>query len=295
MLITPEYLRELADASVAEAERLYESAKAKRVEAIRLRREADALEQALALAPPVEHMPSARAELAGEIAAYLARCRKPKSSTEVADFVGVSAGRAREALAFLVECKMVHRTGLKRGTRYRILRDGEAAPAEPQPFGQRWEEHVRDIVCDLGGSLGVFTLADVQAELEHVSPVTVRRWVTVLADKGILAVERVGNRNVYAYEPPEASPAPRRVETAPGRRRGSVVIQGTGKGGQPARSEVRKMVRAAEAQGAEVKPQKHGYAIVKDGETVASIPRTPSDHRSLKNARAVLKSAGIDA
>lgn len=286
--ITPDTLRTNADAAEAEAERLRKRVIDCRAQAARLRREADALEHALRLTP-VE-LPTSRTLLVEELEVWLRRQRKPKSSTEIAEHFGVTQAQARQALEELIEAGKVHRSGLKRGTRYRTIRDGEEI-TDPTPFGQRWHEHVRDVAV----RLHTFTLVEMRTEIPEVAEVTLYRWLAKLVDDGVLTVERVGNRNVYAYEEVEAKPVERRrLDPAPSgaRRRGDVVI-GTGKR-KYARRDVGEIVKAAEAQGAEIKPQKHGYAIVKDGEVIESIARTPGDHRSLKNARANLARAGID-
>jgi DNA-binding transcriptional ArsR family regulator len=294
--ITPETLRQRAQASRERADRLREEVRRLSVEAIRLEREADALEEAQRLRSMQAPAPSARAALAGEIAAYLARCRTPNTSTEIGEHFGVSSGRARVSLELLTEIGMVYRSGLKRGTRYRILRDGEEPPDEARPFGERWHEHVRDVAI----RLQTFTQAEIVAEIPEVADVTVYRWLRKLVDDGILTVERVGKAHVYAYENGKV-PAPQpirprngdgRDETA--RRGGAQAIAGTGKR-KYSRSEVAEVVRIAKAAGAEIRPQKHGYAVVVDGATVTSVPRTPSDHRSLKNARKAMDRGGIRA
>jgi predicted transcriptional regulator len=294
--ITPETLRQRAQASRERAELVREEVRRLLTEANRLEREADALEGAQRLRSMQAPTPSARAALAGEIAAYLARCRKPKTSTEIGDHFGVSSGRARQSLELLTEIGMVYRSGLKRGTRYRILRDGEEPPDEPRPFGERWHEHVRDVAI----RLGTFTQAEIAAEIPEVANATVYRWLRKLVDDGILNCERVGNAKVYAYENGKV-PAPHpirqrngdgRDETA--RRGGGNAIAGTGKT-KYSRSEVAEIIGIAKAAGAEIREQKHGYAVVVEGETVTSVPKTPSDHRSLKNARKALDRGGIRA
>jgi hypothetical protein len=74
------------------------------------------------------------------------------------------------------------------------------------------------------------------------------------------------------------------------RSRGDVVSGRRAKGLRP---ETARLMRSAEQAGATLKKAKHGYLVKKDGEVVAGIPTTPSDHRSTKNSKAKLKRAGI--
>lgn len=288
--ITPATLRARAESSRERAERLREEARAALTDAVRLDREADLLEHAENLRQEQAPAPSARAVLAGEIAAHLARCRKPKTSTEIGEHFGVSTGRARQALELLTEIGMVYRSGLKRGTRYRILRDGEEPPDEPQPLGERWHERVRDVAIELE----TFTLAEIVEAMPELSGSTVQRWVKRLVHDGILTCERVGKANVYAYEreAPALAPARPREATEVRNGNGSSPVAGTGRSKRQ-RADVAEVIRFAKAAGAEIKPQKHGYAVVVEGAVVTSIPKTPSDHRSLKNARASLRRGGI--
>jgi DNA-binding transcriptional ArsR family regulator len=286
--ITPETLRTKAQACRDRAEALRDEQKRLLAEAYGLDREAQALADAERLRAMTCPPPSARAVLAGEIAAYLARCRKPKSSGEIAAHFTVSSGRARQALELLTEIGMAYRSGLKRGTRYRILRDGEDPPDEPQPFGDRWHEYVRDVAL----RLETFTTAEIVSAIPEVAPATIHRWLGKLVEDGVLTRERVGKGWLYAYEPPQA-PALRSVAPVETRRRDRAVA-GTGKS-KVSRREVAEVLRVAKAAGAEIKPQKHGYAVLIDGEVVNAVPRTPSDHRSLKNARQALKRNGVRA
>lgn len=58
--------------------------------------------------------------------------------------------------------------------------------------------------------------------------------------------------------------------------------------------EVKKLVKALEAQGFEVKIGKTNHPkVYRDGKLITTLPSTPSDWRSLKNALALLKRAGF--
>jgi CTP-dependent riboflavin kinase len=289
--ITSSYLREQAERCRQDAEEARQRAKRLLVEATRLEREAEALAAVEALPPArPQFEPSDRAVLAGDVALHLAhhRTRQGKSSTELADHFAVSPHRMRAALELAIECGFVRRTGLKRGTRYWAT---DKAPEIPDPFGQRWHERVRDAAI----GLGTFTLADVRRELPSLSEPTLRRWLGKMVEDGHLERERVGTANVYAYVEPEAAPVASPALREARRSLGSGV-PGTGRkrlaGG---RAEVRQLVRAAERQGATVRQAKHGHLVKRDGEVITGIPKTASDHRSLRNVKADFKRKGLDA
>jgi hypothetical protein len=291
--ITPAYLRERAVKCREESEAARKRAHALMAEAIRLEREADALTAVEAL--PVRQVwePSERALLAGEIAAHLNhhRTRQGKTSSELALHFAVSPHRVRSALELAIECGFVRRTGLKRGTRYWAT---DKAPECPDPFGQRWHERVRDEAI----KLGTFTLAELGERLPELADATLRRWLKQLVDDGSFECERVGVTNVYAYLEPASEPlcnaeGTERAEKRSRRKDGAVA--GTGGSRRAARREVRDVIRSVERQGATVKPVKHGYLIERDGEVVTAVPKTASDHRSLKNVRADIKRGGLDA
>lgn len=207
--------------------------------------------------------------------------RKPKSSSQVMAAFGTSYAQTRAALGALVEQGALVRTGLNRGSRYVHHRKApESAPKRPQ--SGRWHERVRDVAVELG----TFRLADVRERLPDLSDATLRRWLLRLVSDGVLTVERVGKADVYSYAPlpagrPDASPAPRPRAGRP--------VPGTGRRGQPPRREVRDLLAEQRAKGRDVVEQKHGYAVVEDGQVIAAVPRTASDHRSLKNVAADLK------
>lgn len=293
--ITPEYLRERAAQRRAESEVARERAKSLLAEAIRLEREAEALAAIEFLPQPMirnQWEPSERALLAGEVAEHLNhhRTRQGKTSTQLAELFGVSPHRIKSALDLAIECGFVRRTGLNRGTRYWAA---DKAPEFPDPFGTRWHERVRDEAI----KLRTFTIAELAEKLPELSDATLRRWCAQLVADGSFECERVGVTNVYAYlEPATPSPLPDGREWANGKSHSGVrAVSGTGNRRRAGRREVRELLDAAERQGATIREQKHGYAIELDGEVIDSIPKTASDHRSLKNVRASLRRGGIDA
>lgn len=305
IVITPETLRRDADKREADAEDLQRRSREARLEAMRLRREADALETAERLslvAVPGNHdlgrggSTEARAAYAREVATWFARCRTPKSSTEVAEHFNWPIGRTRSVLELLVEQGVVLRTGLKRGTRYRLKREGEVV-AHVRPHGERWHERVRDAAV----RLGTFTKADMHAECEGwASASTVDRWLAKLVDDEVLSVERIGNKNLYAYEPHEGEHAPRpKYETperiaqrlaGPAPRRGSV--EGIGKSERVGSPIVDELVREVRQYGITIRRTKHRIDYMRDGKVIANSSKTPGAS-SLKQTRADLRKAGV--
>lgn len=290
--ITPQYLRERAAALRIEAEETRKRAVSMAAEAIRLEREAECLER-------VEHLPpsrpvferSEREVLAAEVAEHLShhRTRQGKSSGELAAHFNVPQDKMRAALALAVENGFVRRTGLNRGTRYWAT---GKAPETCEPFGKRWLERVRDAAI----KLGTFTLAELAEELPELATATLRRWLAQLVEDGTLERERVGNAHVYAYVPPETPEmASYRRQREASHYSGGSAVAGSGKGRKIARSEVRKLLRTVERQGATIRQAKHGFLIQHDGEVITSVAKTTSDRRSMRNATGTIKRAGLDA
>ncbi|MFF4344739.1 type II toxin-antitoxin system HicA family toxin [Kitasatospora sp. NPDC001540] len=60
------------------------------------------------------------------------------------------------------------------------------------------------------------------------------------------------------------------------------------------KKDVRDLVKALEKQGFEVTPSKSGHLIVRlNGQRIATLASTPSDHRTRLNELAVLRRAGF--
>jgi hypothetical protein len=57
--------------------------------------------------------------------------------------------------------------------------------------------------------------------------------------------------------------------------------------------ETRELVRKLKALGCEVRPHKGHWKVYRDGEYVATVPSTPSDHRTMLNVRAQLRRIGL--
>jgi predicted ArsR family transcriptional regulator len=172
-----------------------------------------------------------------------------------------------------------------------------------------------------GQTVSVSSVRSAAAKLKHftaaelgqhlgVTRDTANRHIEQMILDGIVrsaGVKRGNGRPApqFAFKAPTAVAVARRKEATPEQRvaaafvtarsRGSVVSGGRTRRKRAGRGAVRQLIASAERQGAEIKEQKHGYAVVKDGRTLGSIPKTASDHRSLKNARAELKRGGLAA
>jgi hypothetical protein len=70
-------------------------------------------------------------------------------------------------------------------------------------------------------------------------------------------------------------------------------IAGTGRRFCGTRPDVRSLLRAADKAGAHIERRRRHFAVHHDGRIITTVPTTPSDHRSLKNARATLRRAGL--
>ncbi len=68
-----------------------------------------------------------------------------------------------------------------------------------------------------------------------------------------------------------------------------------GKGRATMQKEIREIVEEAQRQGWRVRPLKSGHVLLlaPDGKSTATLPGTPSDWRSLKNAIAEMRRAGF--
>lgn len=70
-------------------------------------------------------------------------------------------------------------------------------------------------------------------------------------------------------------------------------IAATGRRFRGVRTDVRDLLRSAEKAGAHIERRRRHYAVHHGGRIIATVPSTPSDHRSLKNARATIRRAGL--
>jgi DNA-binding transcriptional ArsR family regulator len=303
-----ERLRQQAKALQTRADRLADE----RLELLReswaLERDATRIEQAAeaAAAPVRRRQERARrrdqerdAEMLGKVCDLLGQLG-PLSTGDIGGHLNLTPARVRAILARLQDVGMVARSGVKRGTRYRLIADEEQATGRDnvREFGN-YATAVRDAAIELG----TFTIADLQAALPDLSEVTLRRWLAYLVEKGVLIVERVDGRNVWAYEAPEAGPTQRRkreaveVEVARDAKiavpeRGQAVAGvGAVREGKLV-GELLREVRAV-APDVEVKRTAHTYTFRRDGRVISDCSSTPGKASHLGGTRKRLRDAGV--
>lgn len=282
-----------ADALDARADALRDEARELAREAMYLRIEAERLTRAPLSAVPASAPSPSVADLPARVEAVLDGAGALAMS-DLTSHLKASPARVRAALARLEAQGRVSRSGIKRGTRYRLAGEDEVA-AKVQEF-RSYEGAVRDAAV----KLGTFELVDLQRELPELSEATVRRWVRRLEDRGIFASERVGVANVYAYVPPDAGPTHHPRDVPPevqarqlaGRQqsRGDVVAgTGTVRAGSPI---VNALIREVRPYGITVKRTSHKIVFMRDGVVIAGCSSTPGAS-SLKGSRAALRKAGV--
>lgn len=155
-------------------------------------------EEARRTQEPLRRLNGSRA-LGEMVLEVLEACDDPQPISVLVTILGEDPNTIRPVLEQLGEAGLVVRTGLKRGTKYRVAREGEEVDSTV-PNGQRYEVAVRDAAR----RLGTFTLAEIAEEFSDVAEQTVYRWLRAWVEQGALEVERVGKLNVYAYAKPEA-------------------------------------------------------------------------------------------
>lgn len=287
---SPEALRQAAEVLDEQCEELRARAREIGTEAASLRRRAIEVERE----PPPHALDflNGHRSTAEKILAVLRHTETPQKMSVIVTILGESEARTRATLAKLIEGELVVREGLKRGTTYRVPREGETVEA-PALTSQRYEGAVRDAAR----RLGVFTFAEIADEVP-VSHATLRRWLAAWVEQGALDVERVGKAYLYGVNKPSGSSpthAPRWDPKPWELPEGGERARSHGKQRRKAnagRREVRDLLAACEAQGATVREAKHGYVVsLGDGRT--SVPKTASDWRSLSNVRADLRKMGV--
>lgn len=189
---------------------------------------------------------------------------------EIADAIASTPMRVGDALRRLEALQTVHRTGIKRGTKWWLGEQGEdAALRNPAPDVRDAQALVRDIAVELSKG-GGFTISDVLDACD-LSQGTVLRWLRHLIERGMLEVEtvqteitagghkRMGWVKMYAYVEPKATPLPERKKSPEEELKGKDVQRKAGVvGGTPnwyrRMNDVgREFVRELEAAGCEIR------------------------------------------
>jgi DNA-binding transcriptional ArsR family regulator len=290
--VTPESLRADAEREREESARLRRESVKAMARAHALDREADALEQAAAIAAD-EWEPSPRAELCGRIIRHLEHGRTlQKSATAIAAYLDADPAEVRSALALAIQMGAVKRIGLNRGTKYAAAH--KVTDETPDPFGRTWLERVRDVAVELQ----TFSLKDACEALPTLAENTVRRHLSTLEDDGLLETAKDGRSLIFAYVPPPDARTMPRVSEETGSREslgGAVAVPGTGNARGAGRQEVRDLLKRARAiPGVEVTERKHSYLITLKGKPAGAIPKTTSDHRAYRNVLSELANNGVN-
>lgn len=240
------------------------------------------------------------ADLLGRVCEFLETGEGEWSSSDVAEHLAITQGRARAALTRLERIGMVARTGIKRGTRYRLTVEEEAPTPTVAETKVREFGNYRTLVRDAVIKLGTFGFVDLQRELPDLSEGTLRRWLRTLEDEGHVESVRAEGRNVYAYMKPEgttparpkrATPeqeATRMAALAPAR----ATVAGTGRAVRSGASIVDALIREVRPYGVEVTFSAHRVEYRKDGRIIATSSKTPGAS-SLKGTRGELRRAGV--
>ena len=290
---SPEALKQAADCLDEQCEELRARAREIALEATAMRRRALEVE--------IEPPPHALDDLNGhrspaeKILAILTRTGEPQKMSVILTILGESEAHTRATIGKLVERDLVVREGLKRGTTYRVPREGETVEA-PALTSQRYETTVRDAAR----RLGVFTFAEI-AEDVPVSPATLRRWLAAWVEQGALECERVGKGYLYACVKPKGShpthaprSAPKPWEAPEGCER--VRIEGVSSRGRKRRSlggAVAELEREARKHGVEVEREAGGHLRwIVPGKGYVRSSSTPGAS-SMKDTRAKLRKLGV--
>jgi hypothetical protein len=293
---TAEELRARAEHCERRSSELRDEARALMAQAVVYRRQATEreIEERRRVEEPLANLNGSR-EVGEMVLEVLAGLDEPQPLSVLATILGEEPDALRRVMAKLIDARLVVRTGLKRGTRYRLPEAGED-PEDAELASQRYEGAVRDAAR----RLGTFTVDDLAGEFPDVSRMTLYRWLKVWVERGALERERVGKAYVFAVLRPDDLSAPTTAPRsapkpweAPERvARGAPVAKPFSI--RVGRRESRDLLAlAVEAGGELVKEQAHGYLIEYEGKRW-SIPKTASDHRSLANARAKLRAMGLD-
>jgi biotin operon repressor len=129
------------------------------------------------------------------------------------------------------------------------------------------------------------------------------RYIAELCAQGVIKPVGQGNTRGYKYVPiPRQPDAAAKYARAQAKRNGrpedvevvrsgsGTSVAGTGRKARISDDEVRKLARELQDAGAEVVPDNAGhYAVIHGGHRIDTLPTSPSDHRSVRNARANIR------
>jgi hypothetical protein len=233
------------------------------------------------------------AEFLSRVCEALQAAREPVATGHLAEHLAATPERVRAALTRLESTGVVVRSGLKRGTRWRMA-DDESAPANVRAL-----TNYAGVVRDAAIKLDTFDMRTLMTQLPDMSEATARRWVNTLVERGTL--EKDGN--LYAYVKPTATvtsrpkaPTPEAVARSmfSARRARGGSIAGSGRGRRAGGHIVNALLREVRtvAPHVEVVQTAHKFSFRVDGREVATCSSTPGAS-SLKGSRESLIKAGI--
>lgn len=297
-----ERLRDQARSLEARAERLRAEYHATMADARALERDAVAIDERVAASEKRTRRRTVNADAddMGRVCDLLDG--SPLATGELLEELRWAPTRLRAVLTRLEAIGMVTRTGVKRGTRYRLSDDlpEDAAPehSNVRQFGN-YSTVVRDKVIELD----TFDFVTLQSALPEISEGTLRRWLSHFEARGVVSSVRDGRARVYAYAPVEGEQVARRRQETPealaARDRSiqvpsrGVAVAGSGKQQQSGSSVVNELLR--ELRGfpqVQAVKRKHKFAFMIDGREVASCSTTPGAS-ALGGTRKALRDAGV--
>ena len=213
--------------------------------------------------------------------------RGPASGTELAARLGKNPKAVQATLRSLRKQGQVQKRGKTRDAIWAL----NGTPIEDRNSVMR--------VRELAWELRTFSLQDMVQRLPDLSHETVRKAIQVWEVRGMLRSYRVGHQKRYECKrpkPPARFSRPRRkppeAEFIARRGKGRPVA-GTGRQERPTNREVGVLLEEVTAAGGEIQRRTRHWAVLFGGQVIGTVPNTPSDHRSLLNARAALRRAGL--
>lgn len=217
----------------------------------------------------------------------------PCTSTVLAEHLNVSQQRVRGALLHLESVKAVKRSGVRRGTVWGLADDEDL-----EGHGARASAYT--LVLAAGQRLDTFDLDTLDAELQMLTRAGISRACRDLVADGKFSEAKDGRKKIYAFERPESKPVNRPKHAPPERkvidmhRKRGTTIQGTGKRSRPTDKDVAELFDQIREAGAQITRQDNGHwRIMLRDQVLEVLPGTPSDWRSVRNARAKLRRAGL--
>lgn len=206
------------------------------------------------------------------------------TSAKLSRRTGYDQAFVRELLRGLAADGYVQRRGRTKGTTWTQVKG--ATPARVL---------VRDAALRLRG----FTLDELCEAVPTLRRATVRHYLKEYEKRGTFKPNGFsGKRKRYAYVRPTGPVRARERRQPPeaqfvDRRGGGRPIPGTGRPDRPTDREVAQLFEEITAAGATYERRASHWAVRYGGQIICTVPCTPSDRRSLANARATIRRAGL--